>query len=158
MPYCYDYPRPSLSVDMAIFRKKSDGPEVLLIKRKFPPYEGMWALPGGFVEIDETLEQAAARELEEETGLTGIILKQFRAFSDVNRDPRTRVITVVFYGKVTAENTEVTGGDDAEQAEWFPVNNLPSLGFDHHKIISLVLKHALSWRTTDETEYTDFHG
>jgi len=157
MQYCYDYPRPSVSVDMAVFRKKNEGPEILLIRRKLSPYQGMWALPGGFVEIDETLEQAAARELEEETGLTGIILQQFRAFSDVNRDPRTRVITVVFYGKAAVENAKVTGGDDAEQADWFPVNNLPSLGFDHHEIISMLLEQALSWNT-DETEYTDYHG
>ena len=157
MSYCYDYPRPSVSVDMAIFRKKSGGPEILLIRRKYPPYKDMWALPGGFVEIDETLEQAAIRELQEETGLTGIKLQQFRAFSEVNRDPRTRVITVVFYGKVAMENSEVSWGDDAEQAEWFPIKDLPSLGFDHHEIISLLLQQAVSWNT-DETEYTDYRG
>jgi 8-oxo-dGTP diphosphatase len=93
------------------------------------------------VELDETLEQAAARELEEETGVTGVDLKQFHAFSNLDRDPRTRVITIVFYGMVSLENSAVKGGDDAESAEWFPVEDLPTLGFDHQEIINLVLNH-----------------
>jgi 8-oxo-dGTP diphosphatase len=99
----------------------------------------MWALPGGFMEIDETLEQAAVRELEEETGLKDIELTQFRTFSQVDRDPRTRIITTVFFGEVSAENTEAKGGDDAAEAQWYPVNDLPPLGFDHKKIIDLLL-------------------
>ena len=91
------------------------------------------------MEIDETLEQTAARELEEETGLKNIDLKQFRTFSQVDRDPRTRVITTVYRGEVSFENSMVKGGDDAEKAEWFDINNLPPLGFDHHVIIDLIL-------------------
>lgn len=91
------------------------------------------------MEIDETLEETAARELEEETGLKNIELKQLQAFSQVNRDPRTRVVTVVFFGMVTTGDSVVKGGDDAERAEWFPVKDLPPLGFDHDRIIGIIL-------------------
>ena len=100
----------------------------------------MWALPGGFMEIGETLEETATRELEEETGLKNVELKQLQAFSQVDRDPRTRVVTIVFYGMVSLENSAVMGGDDAERADWFSVNNLPPLGFDHDRIIGILLK------------------
>lgn len=100
----------------------------------------MWALPGGFLEIDETLEQTAARELEEETGLKDVDLKQFKTFSNVDRDPRTRVITTVFYGMVPLENSIAKGSDDAEKAEWFSVDKLPALGFDHGRIIEMLLE------------------
>jgi 8-oxo-dGTP diphosphatase len=133
--YTYEYPRPAVSADIAVFRKAGQSLEILLIQRKNEPYRGMWALPGGFMEIEESLEETAARELEEETGLKNVDLKQFKAFSQVDRDPRTRVVTVVFYGTVTVENSAVKGGDDAEKADWFEINNLPSLGFDHSQII-----------------------
>jgi 8-oxo-dGTP diphosphatase len=139
VPYCYEYPRPSLSADIAIFRKNGNVPEILLIRRKNPPYQGMWSIPGGFMEIDETLEQTAARELEEETGLKGVNLRQVRACSRVDRDPRTRVVTVLFTGEVEMEHSEVTGGDDAESAEWFPLNELPPLGFDHDEMVALLI-------------------
>jgi len=100
----------------------------------------MWALPGGFMEMDETLEQTAGRELREETGLKEIALQQFKTFSQVNRDPRTRVITTVYWGIVPLENSMAVGGDDAEKAAWFPVNDLPPLGFDHKEIISGVIE------------------
>ncbi len=87
------------------------------------------------MEIDETLEQCAARELEEETGLAGVDLSQFRAYSNIDRDPRTRVVTMVFYGITGYENSFVNGGDDAEEAAWFPLSALPACGFDHGKII-----------------------
>ncbi len=99
----------------------------------------MWAFPGGFMEIDETLEETAARELEEETGLKNVSLKQFMTFSQLDRDPRTRVVTTVYYGTVSPENSSATGGDDAEEAQWFPVDDLPPIGFDHGKIIELIL-------------------
>lgn len=113
--------------------------EILLILRKNPPFQGMWALPGGFMEIDETLEETASRELEEETGLKNIELKQLHTFSQVDRDPRTRVVTVVFYGIVSKENSEAKGGDDAEEAGWFDINDLPPLGFDHRRIVEQVI-------------------
>jgi len=141
--YTYEYPRPAVSADIAVFRREGHLHEILLIRRKNPPYQGMWALPGGFMEMDESLEETAARELEEETGLKNIELKQFRTFSQVNRDPRTRVITTVFFGMASHGNSNATGGDDAETAEWFAVDNLPELGFDHVKIIELLLVQAI---------------
>ena len=92
------------------------------------------------MEIDETLEETATRELEEETGLKNIELKQLQAFSQVDRDPRTRVVTIVFYGMVSMENSVVTGRDDAAKADWFAPDNLPPLGFDHDRIIGILLK------------------
>jgi len=139
LSYTYEYERPAVSADIAVFRYESHVFQILLIRRKNQPYQGMWALPGGFMEMDETLEEAAARELEEETGLKNLDLKQFSTFSQVDRDPRTRVITTVYYGIVSKENSLAKGGDDAELAEWFPVNDLPQLGFDHKIIIGLLL-------------------
>jgi len=136
--YTYEYPRPAVSADIAVFRQNTDKLQVLLILRKHPPFQGMWALPGGFMEIDETLEETASRELEEETGLKSVELKQFRTFSQVDRDPRKRVVTTVFYVTVPLENDAVKGGDDAEKAEWFDLDNLPPLGFDHSQIIDLL--------------------
>jgi len=137
--YSYEYPRPAVSADIAVFRQEGQSKQILLICRKNPPFQGMWALPGGFMEIDETVEEAATRELEEETGLTDVDLKQFKTFSQVDRDPRTRIVTVVFYGSVSFENSVATGGDDAEGAEWFALDDLPPLGFDHNQIIDLIL-------------------
>jgi 8-oxo-dGTP diphosphatase len=137
--YTYDYPRPAVSADIAVIRKAGKSMEILLIRRKNPPFQGMWALPGGFMEIDETLEETATRELGEETGLKNVKLKQLMAFSQVDRDPRTRVVTVVFYGMVSLENSLARGGDDAERAEWFAMDNLPPLGFDHNQIIEILL-------------------
>lgn len=139
MTYCYEYPRPAVSADIAVFRKVAGSLEVLLILRKNEPYRGMWALPGGFMEMDEPLEQTAVRELKEETGLRGIALRQFRTFSQVNRDPRTRVVTTVFTGFVIEEESRVKGGDDAAEARWFSTGQLPPLGFDHGEIITMLL-------------------
>jgi 8-oxo-dGTP diphosphatase len=142
--YSYEYPRPAVSADIAVFRQVDQLLEILLIRRKNPPFQGMWALPGGFMEMDETLEDTAARELLEETGLKDVELEQFRTFSQVDRDPRTRVITTVYFGMVAVEDSDATGGDDAEHAQWFPINELPPLGFDHqeiiHSILSLIFK------------------
>ena len=98
MSYTYDYPRPALTVDAVVFRKTTKQLEVLLIQRKHYPFEGMWALPGGFVEMEETVEQAVVRELEEETSLKIEGLKQLHTFSELGRDPRGRTISVTFYG------------------------------------------------------------
>jgi 8-oxo-dGTP diphosphatase len=147
--YSYEYPRPAVSADIAVFRLSGDSIEVLLIRRKNPPYQGMWALPGGFMEIDESLEETAERELEEETGLNGLALKQFMTFSQVDRDPRTRVVTTVFYGMAGPGQDDARGSDDAEEAVWFSTGDLPALGFDHGRIIGLLLKHLGTFRSND---------
>ena len=140
MPYTYDYPRPMLTVDAVVFRQNSNNPEVLLIRRKHYPFEGKWALPGGFVDMDETLEEAVVRELEEETGLKNVDLKQLHAFSTINRDPRGRTISVIFFGFVDIDNSTVIAGDDARDARWFDANEFPNLAFDHNKVVEMALR------------------
>jgi 8-oxo-dGTP diphosphatase len=139
MKHCYDYPRPAVTADIIILKKSNDQQFVLLIERKHPPFEGMWALPGGFLEMDETLEDAALRELQEETGIMGIELKQFHTFSKVDRDPRHRTITTVFIG-YTNDNLYVEAGDDAAKAQWFSMDKLPPLAFDHGEVMEMVKK------------------
>ena len=139
MSYTYKYPRPAVTTDAVVFFENNDGWEVLLIRRKNNPFKEMWALPGGFVEMDETLEEGVVRELEEETGLTGIKLEQLHAFSTVDRDPRGRTIGVAFWGFTTKENSTVKGGDDASEAKWFSVNSMPALAFDHREIFEMAL-------------------
>ncbi len=133
--YCYKYPRPAVTVDIIVLRNVCSDPELLLIKRLNPPFKDAWAFPGGFVDIDETLEQAAIRELKEETGIEDIILDQFKAYSEIDRDPRGRTISVVFTG-IAKYNTHIVAGDDAKEADWFSINALPELAFDHSFILS----------------------
>jgi len=138
MPYCYKYPRPALTVDALII---TGDEKVLLIQRKNPPFKDLWALPGGFVDIAETPEKAAERELEEETGLKGIPLKQFHCYGAIDRDPRHRTVSIVFTGKIkNSADYKPIGNDDAATAGWFDINNLPKLAFDHDVIISDALK------------------
>lgn len=141
MSVTYKYPRPALTVDAIVFRK-SLKLEVLLIERGAEPFKNMWAFPGGFVDMDETVEKAAERELFEETGLTGIELKQFHTFSAINRDPRHRTVSVVFVG-FTELNIEPKAGDDAKNAKWFDLNNLPNLAFDHAEILKKIKNEVL---------------
>ncbi|PLW94976.1 MAG: NUDIX hydrolase, partial [Marinilabiliales bacterium] len=110
-------------------------PKVLLIKRGNEPYKGMWAIPGGFVDMDETCEAAAVRELQEETAVTGIALTQFRTYSTVDRDPRHRTISVVYFAFIDEKDVAVQAGDDAAEAAWFSVNSLPPMAFDHEVIV-----------------------
>lgn len=138
MTYTYNYPRPAVTADIIIIKKSNDQQFVLLIERKHPPFEGMWALPGGFLEMDETLDEAALRELQEETGIEGVELKQFHTFSKVNRDPRHRTITTVFIG-YTDDKISAVAGDDAANAEWFPLKSLPALAFDHGEVMEMVM-------------------
>jgi 8-oxo-dGTP diphosphatase len=139
MKHCYDYPRPAVTADIIILRKSKDEQFVLLIERKHPPFEGMWALPGGFLDMDETLETAALRELQEETGITGVELKQFHTFSKVDRDPRHRTITTVFIG-FTDDTISPVAGDDAANVQWFSMDKLPPLAFDHGEVMEMVKK------------------
>ena len=129
----------SITVDAVVFRKNDKDLELLLIQRKNEPFKNQWALPGGFLEVDEELETGAKRELKEETGLHIQRLTQLRAFGELGRDPRGRTISVAFYGYAEGDTT-VKASDDAKGAQWFPVSELPKLAFDHAKIIEDVLK------------------
>jgi 8-oxo-dGTP diphosphatase len=146
--FVYEWPRPMVTVDSVIFRRVKSATkhgqdaratlkiEVLLIKRGNEPYKGCWSLPGGFIEMDEELEDAAARELKEETGLSGVKLTQMRTYGTVGRDPRGRQISVAFLGIVKG-NKKAKAGDDAADVKWVSIKKLPEkMGFDHCKIIS----------------------
>lgn len=133
MAYTYEYPRPSVTADCVVITKE-DTPQVLLIQRGFEPFKGCWALPGGFMNMDETTEQCAIRELEEETGLKISDVRQIGAFSKIDRDPRGRTITVAYLAIVDAP-LEVKGLDDAAKAQWFLLSALPPLAFDHADIL-----------------------
>lgn len=135
--YSYPYPRPMVTVDAVVFVPGKSGPEVLLVQRDNPPFRDAWALPGGFLEMDETLEQAVARELEEETGLVDVPLKQFHTFSAVDRDPRGRTITTAFLAQLESAPTSIQAGSDAAQVAWHAMKFLPELAFDHREIIEL---------------------
>lgn len=142
MPYTYDYPRPAVTVDAVIFRDNSKKSEVLLIKRANEPFKDMWAIPGGFIDMDESLIESAYRELKEETGIAEVELLQVGAYGDVNRDPRHRTISVVFTGLLTQSNQPIEASDDAADLEWFSVNELPQLAFDHELILTDAIKFA----------------
>ena len=116
-----DHPRPSVTVDVIIFTLRDDDLQALLIRRKRPPFAGMWAVPGGFVSVDESLEEAALRELEEETGVRDVYLEQLYTFGDVARDPRGRVITVAYFALVPADAVHPQAGDDASETRWWSV-------------------------------------
>ena len=140
--FSYNYPRPAVTVDAILISSQNS---VLLIERGREPFKGKWALPGGFIDIDEELETACRRELEEETGLRVGELKQFRAYGGVNRDPRHRTISVIFYA-FTEDELVACAGDDAAKAQWFPLNQLPELAFDHGIILEEFKTEVLNFR------------
>ncbi|MBR4921193.1 MAG: NUDIX hydrolase [Prevotella sp.] len=144
MAYTYKYPRPAVTADCIVMTNEPL-PKVLLIQRGFDPFKGCWAFPGGFMNIDETTEQCAIRELEEETGLKLENLKQIGAYSKVDRDPRGRTITVAYLAIVDTP-LEVKGLDDAAKAQWFPIDALPPLAFDHEDIMRDAAKLASELR------------
>ena len=133
MAYTYKYPRPAVTADCVVMTKGAV-PQVLLIERGNEPFKGCWAFPGGFLDMDETTEQCAIRELEEETRLKVSDIHQIGAYSKVDRDPRGRTITVAYLAIIDAPK-EVSGQDDAAKAKWFPINALPPLAFDHENIM-----------------------
>ena len=136
--YIYDWPRPMVTVDAIVFNISDGNPKVLLIKRGNEPFKGKWAFPGGFVDMDEELEDAAARELAEETGMTGVKLQQMHTFGKCGRDPRGRNISVMFIG-ITKDN-KIKGGDDAAEAKWFDIDKLPPMGFDHNDVAAVAIE------------------
>ena len=138
MTYTYKYPRPAVTADCVVITKEEQ-PKVLLIQRSADPYKGCWAFPGGFMNMDETTEQCAIRELEEETGLRVSDVHQIGAYSKVDRDPRGRTITVAYLA-IIDKPVQVTGQDDAAKAEWFPLSALPELAFDHAEIMRDAVK------------------
>lgn len=136
--YSYEFPRPALAVDCVVFSIFENGLKLLLIERGEPPFQGAWALPGGFVRDDETSEEAARRELAEETGLKDAWLEQLYTFSDLKRDPRERVVSIAWSALV--KPTAVKGGTDAENAAWVDARSLPELAFDHAEIVNMALQ------------------
>ena len=131
--YCYKYPHPAVTTDCVIFGFDGSELQVLLIERGIEPFKGKWAFPGGFLNMDETAGEGAMRELKEETGLENAYIEQFNTYSEPGRDPRERVITIAHYALVRIQ--EVKGGDDAAKAQWFPIDEVPQLAFDHDKIL-----------------------
>jgi 8-oxo-dGTP diphosphatase len=132
--YVYDWPRPMVTADAVVFAFFDGRARLLLIQRKREPCKDYWALPGGFIEMDEDLPDAAARELAEETGLRHVPLEQLRTFGRPDRDPRGRVITVAYFGIARNNLEEIQAADDAAQAQWFDIEHLPRMAFDHEEI------------------------
>jgi 8-oxo-dGTP diphosphatase len=145
-----DYERPSVTVDLVVFRFEARALEILLIQRGLEPFLGKWALPGGFVGIDEALEEAAERELAEETAITSASLEQLRAFGKPDRDPRGRVISVAYLALLPPGAMDAVAGDDAASVRWCSTTSLPSLAFDHAEIIDIALTHL-----KDSIQYSD---
>lgn len=139
MPYTYQYPRAALTVDCVVFGFDEAELKVLLIQRALEPFKGKWALPGGFVHVDETTDDAARRELTEEAGLKGVFLEQLYTFGELGRDPRERVVSVAHYALVKLSGHRAKAATDAADAEWFPISNAPKLAFDHAEILALAL-------------------
>src|SRR6185295_15312554 len=139
MAFSYKYPRAALTVDCVVFGFDEGELKVLLIERALEPFKGRWALPGGFVRVDETLDEAARRELQEEAGLKGVFLEQLYSFGAIKRDSRERVVSVAYYALVKLGAHNTNAATDAADARWFPISQLPSLAFDHDEIFRTAL-------------------
>jgi 8-oxo-dGTP diphosphatase len=140
MGYTYNYPHFALTVDAVLFSKSDAGLDVLLIRRAHEPSKDRWAFPGGYVNIDEVIDNAVYREFEEETNISNVSLKRFDIFDAIDRDPRERTVSVVYYGFINGSKESIKAGDDAKDAKWFPVNKLPELAFDHSIILKKILE------------------
>ena len=138
-----------MTVDIVIFTLREGSLQVLLVKRGVPPFEGQYAIPGGFIRGDESLEEAALRELHEETGVRNVFLEQLYTFGDPKRDPRGRVITVAYYALIASDKLSLVAGADAAEAQWFPASSVPPLAFDHKSILDYALE-----RLRNKLEYT----
>jgi len=138
--YTYEYPRPAVTADIVVVTRETK-PRVLLIRRGRPPFEGSWALPGGFVDMEETLETAARRELLEETGIKAGAMTQLHTFGDPGRDPRGRTISVVYLTRVNVGQVQAVAGDDAADVGWFALARPPQLAFDHREILAFARRH-----------------
>jgi 8-oxo-dGTP diphosphatase len=149
MPYSYEYPHPAVTTDIVIFTIRQEELKVLLVKRALSPHQGKWALPGGFVNLDESLEEGARRELEEETGVSGVYLEQLYTFGQPDRDPRERVITVAYYALIPTDTIEIRAATDAEGVSWFGMKEIPELAFDHREILDMAHR-----RLVDKLEYS----
>jgi 8-oxo-dGTP diphosphatase len=137
----YEHPRPALTVDIVVFTLRDNRLQALLIRRLHEPYANYWALPGGFVEMQESLEEAASRELREETGVKDAYLEQLYTYGDPGRDPRGRVVTVAYFALIPSDaQIRSEGGSDAGQARWFPVADLPPLAFDHSEVLDYAVR------------------
>lgn len=135
MAYSYEYPHPAVTTDIVIFTVLNGALNILLIRRGEEPFKDSWAIPGGFVRMDEDLDQCAARELQEETGVKDVYLEQLCTLGAVDRDPRERVISVAYYALIPSDNISLEAGTDAAEARWFPLSDLPELAFDHKDIL-----------------------
>ena len=138
--HIYSHERPALTVDCVVFGYEEEDLKVLLIQRDIEPYKNGWALPGGFVRINETLDEAAIRELREETSVENIYLEQLYSFGNLDRDPRERVVTIAYYALVKISEHKAKGGTDAADAKWYSILKLPKLAFDHQEIIDVAFK------------------
>jgi 8-oxo-dGTP diphosphatase len=139
MASTYEYPRPALTVDAVVFGLDGDDLKVLLIRRDLPPFQGKWALPGGFVRVEEPLDEAVRRELREEAGISEVFLEQLYTFGDVDRDPRERVVTVAYYALVKLSDHRVKAATDARDAAWFTLSEARNMAFDHDRILDVAL-------------------
>ncbi len=137
LPYSYSHPHPAVTTDVVVFTIRDWKLQLLLIRRANPPFKGEWALPGGFVDIDEDLEACATRELYEETGIDGVFLEQLYTFGKPHRDPRERVVSVGYYALVPSDRLQIRAASDASDAAWFAFDELPALAFDHAEIIEI---------------------
>lgn len=134
--YQYEHPHPAVTVDVVVFTIRDRKLKLLLVRRGGEPYRGKWALPGGFIQMDEGLDAAAKRELQEETGVSGVFLEQLYTFGEPKRDPRERVITVAYYALIPSDKLQLRAASDAEAVGWFAMDELPKLAFDHAEIVS----------------------